>query len=96
MPRKCVVRKIIDTVPKLSFHFFLYHQEAELNQKYEGVLHDRIVAEKDKFRIEIAEYVARTRGIQNAIDGAYFKEELSFKGKTSTNGAVAKHFYFPN
>ena len=76
--------------------FLLYHQEAELNQKYEGVLHDRIVAEKDKFRIEIAEYVARTRGIENAIDGAYFKEELSFKGKTSTNGAVAKHFYFPN
>ena len=74
--------------------FFLYHQEAELNQKYEGVLHDRIVAEKDKFRIEIAEYVARTRGIENAIDGAYFKEELSFKGKTSTNGAIAHAFIF--
>ena len=54
------------------------------------------MAEKDKFRVEIAEYVARTRGIENAIDGAYFKEELSFKGKTSTNGAVAKLFYFPN
>ena len=78
------------------FFFFRHHQEAELNQKYEGVLHDRIVAEKDKFRVEIAEYVARTRGIENAIDGAYFKEELSFRGKTSTNGAVAKHFYFPN
>ena len=57
---------------------FVYDQEAELNQKYEGILHDRIVTEKDKFRIEIAEYVARTRGIENAIDGAYFKEELNF------------------
>lgn len=46
-------------------------KEAELNQKYEGILHDRIVAEKDKFRVEIGEYIGRTRGIEKAIDGRF-------------------------
>ena len=56
-------------VDLLTLNTIQTFQEAELNQKYEGILHDRIVAEKDKFRVEIGEYIGRARGIEKAIDG---------------------------
>ncbi len=48
----------------------MFVQENELHQKYEGLVHDRVVAERDRFTGEIAAYVARTKGIEAAIDGS--------------------------
>lgn len=44
-------------------------QKEELQKKYEQLLHDEVVAERDNIREEIAGWVSRLRGIEAAIEG---------------------------